>query len=619
MASTSSQDATGTSRRKRVVLSIDDKVKIIELLDKGVSYAVIMEKYNIGKATVSNMKKNKEKILNFKREMVDMGMKKKAKVMKVGDDQRLDQAVFVWFKQKRAEGVPISGPLLCEKALELGKIIQGEDTKFKASEGWKWRFCQRHGIRQLSFQGEKLSADKEAADQFVPKFKKLLEEKKLSLNQVFNCDETGLNYRLLPQSTLASSFEKSVDGRKKSKDRVTLNVCANATGTIKLPIHLIGKAQRPRCFKGIKMELLPLKYSGQTNAWMTSNTFYDWFHQNFVPYVGKSLISLGEEPKAVLLLDNCSAHPEQSELVSEDGQIFAHFLPANVTSLIQPMDQGVLQAIKMKYKKKLLRRLIVEDDVGGSIIEFIKKVNMKTIVELVAASWAEIQPITLRRSWQKIIPIPKSSSKMPTSTPPSSSSAQVDILPEVLTDALHESCDEASEVTAPDSHQLKGYFVWRGIRVRFRGQESGSVEEEVASSSNEDSNFDELEVTAFRNLFNELGFDVDTDEIAEWLVSDANDSGAQTLTDSEICEFVSKSTRSPEPQMDCEEEDDDSELPKCPVSHSAAARMFEQCLMWLEHQQEASPYNTSVLRELHALSASKRVNSMQQAKLSDYF
>lgn len=70
--------------------------------------------------------------------------------------------------------------------------------------------------------------------------RELVEKKSLSHNQVFNCDEMGLNYRLLPESTLASSFEKSADGRKKSKDRVTLNVCSNISGNVKLPIHLIG-------------------------------------------------------------------------------------------------------------------------------------------------------------------------------------------------------------------------------------------------------------------------------------------------------------------------------------------------------------------------------------------
>ena len=108
-----------------------------------------------------------------------------------------------------------------------------------------------------------------------------------------------------------------------------------------------------------------------------------------------------EESKAVLVLDNCSAHPEASELVSADGKIFAHFLPANVTSLIQPMDQGVLQAIKMRYRKKLLRNLIIGDDVGESIVDVIKSVTMKTVTEFVAEAWSEIQAITLRRSRQK--------------------------------------------------------------------------------------------------------------------------------------------------------------------------------------------------------------------------
>ena len=108
-----------------------------------------------------------------------------------------------------------------------------------------------------------------------------------------------------------------------------------------------------------------------------------------------------EESKAVLVLDNCSAHPKASELVSADGKIFAHFLPANVTSLIQPMDQGVLQAIKMRYRKKLLRNLIIGDDVGESIVDVIKSVTMKTVTEFVAEAWSEIQAITLRRSRQK--------------------------------------------------------------------------------------------------------------------------------------------------------------------------------------------------------------------------
>ena len=82
----------------------------------------------------------------------------------------------------------------------------------------------------------------------------------MSLHQILNSDESGLFFRLLPDCTLAACFEKSVSGLKQSKDWVTLNFCSNASGTIKMPIHLIGKAKRPRCFKGIDMNLLPVKY-----------------------------------------------------------------------------------------------------------------------------------------------------------------------------------------------------------------------------------------------------------------------------------------------------------------------------------------------------------------------
>ena len=121
-------------------------------------------------------------------------------------------------------------------------------------------FCKRHGIRNLSLQGEQLSADNESSDAFVSSFAE--EEQQLSLHQIFNCDETGL---LLPDKTLASSFEKSADGKKKSKDRVTIN--ANATGSMKLPLQLIGKAKGLSYFRGLRMDLLPV--GSRMHGWAT--------------------------------------------------------------------------------------------------------------------------------------------------------------------------------------------------------------------------------------------------------------------------------------------------------------------------------------------------------------
>ena len=59
--------------------------------------------------------------------------------MKLGNDQRLEKAVYLlWFKQTRMEGVPVNGPVLCKKAVELSKSLHGEGAMISTSEGWKW-------------------------------------------------------------------------------------------------------------------------------------------------------------------------------------------------------------------------------------------------------------------------------------------------------------------------------------------------------------------------------------------------------------------------------------------------------------------------------------------------
>ena len=56
-------------------------------------------------------------------------------------------------------------------------------------------------------------------------------------------DETAKLYNLRPTHTYATS---SVRGYKQAKDRLTVAVCANADGSHKYGMYVIGKAKRPR-------------------------------------------------------------------------------------------------------------------------------------------------------------------------------------------------------------------------------------------------------------------------------------------------------------------------------------------------------------------------------------
>jgi hypothetical protein len=93
---------------------------------------------------------------------------------------------------------------LLEKALKFKQQIEGQDSEFTASDGWLDRWKKRFGIRQITVSGEALSADKEAVSVFKDNLFKLIEKEGISGEQLYNCDETGLNYEMLPAKTLAS-------------------------------------------------------------------------------------------------------------------------------------------------------------------------------------------------------------------------------------------------------------------------------------------------------------------------------------------------------------------------------------------------------------------------------
>ncbi len=97
-----------STKRAHKTLTIEEKVKILDQIGKK-SYKVLSEEYGIGISTISDIKKKDTELRDYKRKMAEMGFKRPAKTMKMGKDQELEMAVFLWFKQKREEGVPITG------------------------------------------------------------------------------------------------------------------------------------------------------------------------------------------------------------------------------------------------------------------------------------------------------------------------------------------------------------------------------------------------------------------------------------------------------------------------------------------------------------------------------
>ena len=114
-------------RRKRVSLTIFQKVEILKKLQHGSSVKMIQEEYNVGKSTIYDLRSDKEKILQYAAECESANLMKNRKTMKPAKFDELDRVLYEWFKQRRSEGIPISGFILREKAREFHQTMDLEE------------------------------------------------------------------------------------------------------------------------------------------------------------------------------------------------------------------------------------------------------------------------------------------------------------------------------------------------------------------------------------------------------------------------------------------------------------------------------------------------------------
>ena len=326
----------------------------------------------------------------------------KGKTLKRGTNDSVEKATYLWFIQERARGTPISGPVLTQKALQFYGQLNDDapPDEFKASSGWLDRFKRRHEIRQHEIR------QIDSIQPFIIKLFDLIQQNDtLQPDQLYNADETGLFWRLLPDNTLVSAHEMAAPGIKSARERITQLCCTNAIGNHKLKPMVIGKYQRPRCFKNVNMDALTVHYCAQKNAWMNTFIFERWFHHQFVITVKQYLKGQGLQCKAILFLDNCAAHPDQDVLRSRDGLIQCVFLPPNTTSMIQQLDGGTLETTKRNYRKLLLERVVATntEEKSHTLLEAIKNINIKDVTYMVGEAWDQVKPNAIAKVWLKTL------------------------------------------------------------------------------------------------------------------------------------------------------------------------------------------------------------------------
>lgn len=366
--------------RKLTTLTLKKKIELLEEVEhSGKKKVDIAREYGIPRSTLSGILKHKDR---YRKLFFECQINSDRQRDRTATCDFVDTALLKWFTMLRSANVPVNGTLIIAKAEEFARL--GGQTDWKCSTGWLDRFKKRHCITYKSVCGEKRSVDEATTHSWTEEVLKPALAKYNSAD-VFNADETGLFWRLLPDKTFSFKNEKC-HGGKKSKERITVVVCCNMDGNEKWPLFVIGKFKNPRCFKGLKK--LCVNYRANSKSWMTSELFSEWLQEFDSSMMRK-------QRKVLLIVDNCSAHTRTNNLKATE----LLFLPPNATSTLQPCDQGIIQNLKVHYRSTMLSKLVGHMDADLSSDDF--KITLLDAILMLKSSWDRVLPATIANCFRQ--------------------------------------------------------------------------------------------------------------------------------------------------------------------------------------------------------------------------
>nr|XP_031850389.1 tigger transposable element-derived protein 1-like [Nomia melanderi] len=350
---------------KRKFISLEVKIQILDRLLKGEKASHVAKDLNLNEATVRTIKKNEKEI----RSAVAAGSSISAKYTarpRAPIIEKMEKALSIWINDSCQKRIPLDGNIIKQTALKI------------------YKYLKEHGESSVN-----------------PDFVASKEEQGYTAHQVFNANETGLWWKKMPNRTFISKKEKTASGFKVSEDRITLLLCSNASGDFMTKPLLVYRSLNPCALRGINKNTLPVYWKTNPRAWVTRDLFRDWFLNCFVPEVENYLKQKNLSFKALLLLNDAPNHPQ--DLSHPNVKIV--FLPPKTTSLLQPLDQGIIYTFKTYYIRKSLQWILdITNSKSINVMEAWKQFSIKHCIEIISLSLKELKISMLNACWKKIWP-----------------------------------------------------------------------------------------------------------------------------------------------------------------------------------------------------------------------
>ena len=160
-------------KRKRQELDLKKRFEVIRFKEANpqVSARKVAEKFKCGKTQIQSILLKKDEIVMDFEANVSSNIKRS----RGAKNEEIDNALLDWFRKARSKNIPITGPMLQEKATRIAEALDVSLEEFKASNGWLDRFKKRNGIKAKFISGEAGDVREETVDSWKERLPEILQ------------------------------------------------------------------------------------------------------------------------------------------------------------------------------------------------------------------------------------------------------------------------------------------------------------------------------------------------------------------------------------------------------------------------------------------------------------
>lgn len=338
-------------------IDIFTKKNILEEVEKGTSYKVIKEKYNLKHSSnICQIIKNKEKILR-KFNILDSPYRKTLKTNK--HENGLSQFI----SSCEQNGFPLKTATLQEKALEIVRK-QGK-YEFRTNNSYLSNFSnskKKNSRSNSSINSEDISYQNETCfseENIGQKYQELISE--FDPRDIFCADKFGLFWRLVPTSHLKDNLCKL---GQDSHERLTIFTAVSMVGE-KLPLVIVSNDEKPE--NRDEISKLNVTYYSDTNSWLNVKIFND--------IISSINSQMKLENRKIIIFTNFAGNQDEK------------FSNVSILNLLgdfsHPLNTGVFKCLKANYRMKLCRKMYA---LGEKKPDF-DAIKLFSVIEMLSYSW----------------------------------------------------------------------------------------------------------------------------------------------------------------------------------------------------------------------------------------